>query len=128
MIFDPEFRSRVSSMACLAPLSGRNHFSFKIRKIRAESRRAAYTEYLDLEDTLTARYAFAIERFPERRQACCTVRHHKLCLSSPKTAGSGDGRPVSPVRRFACDGSPMRLLTTILCQSAHNAGDRYVRN
>jgi hypothetical protein len=27
----------------------------------------AYTRDLDLEDILTARYAFAIEKFPERR-------------------------------------------------------------
>jgi hypothetical protein len=38
----------------------------------ARSANAAYTEYLDLEDTLTARCAFAIEKFSERRTACRT--------------------------------------------------------
>src|ERR1022692_2733796 len=36
----------------------------------AESANAAYTKDLDLEDTLTARCAFAIEKFSERRVTC----------------------------------------------------------
>jgi hypothetical protein len=39
-------------------------FNSQLREIRAGSARAAYTEDLDLEDTLTARCAFAIEKFP----------------------------------------------------------------
>jgi len=40
----------------------------------AISANGAYTEDLDLEDTLTARCAFAIEKFPERRNGVSDLR------------------------------------------------------
>jgi hypothetical protein len=59
--------------------------------------RIAYNEGLDLEDTLTARCAFAIEKFPERRVACRTWELRKLF--NPKPSASGTRCVFARIRR-----------------------------